>query len=116
MRVDLTSRGVEQPENSKTGRAGQTGASGTTASSASSSTSSSASSSSSSSALGSDQTRFSFDHIRVQSLEAQVLAQPEIRQAKVQALQQAIGNGEYSVSAGQVADAMASDLGGGTQG
>jgi flagellar biosynthesis anti-sigma factor FlgM len=112
MRVDLTSRGVEQPENSKTGRGGQTGASGTTASSASSS----ASSSTSSSTLGPDQTRFSFDHIRVQSLEAQVLAQPEIRQAKVQALQQAIGNGEYSVSAGQVADAMASDLGGGTQG
>jgi len=63
-----------------------------------------------------DQTRFSFDQTRVQALEAQVLAQPEIRQAKVQALQQAIGNGEYSVSAGQVADAMASDLGGGTQG
>jgi len=108
MRVDLTSRGVEQPENSKTGRAGQTGASGTTASSASSS--------SSSSTLGLDQTRFSFDHIRVQSLEAQVLAQPEIRQAKVQALQQAIGNGEYSVSAGQVADAIANELRGRTQG
>ena len=108
MRVDLTSRGVEQPENSKTGRAGQTGASGTTASSASSS--------SSSSTLGLDQTRFSFDHIRVQSLEAQVLAQPEIRQAKVQALQQAIGNGEYSVSAGQVAAAIANELRGRTQG
>ena len=103
MRVDLTSRGVEQPENSKTGRAGQTGASGTTASSASSS--------SSSSTLGLDQASFSFDPTRVQSLEAQVLAQPEIRQAKVQALQQAIGNGEYSVSAGQVADAMVSELG-----
>ena len=64
---------------------------------------------------GRDQTRFSFDQTRVQSLEAQVLAQPEIRQAKVQSLQQAIGNGEYSVSAGQIADAMASDLGAGTQ-
>jgi len=52
----------------------------------------------------------------VQSLEAQVLAQPEVRQAKVQSLQQAIGNGEYSVSAGQVAAAMASDLGVGAQG
>ena len=108
MRVDLTSRGVEPPENGKTGRAGQTGASETGAGSASSSTSGSTS--------GLDQTRFSFDQTRVQALEAQVLAQPEIRQAKVQALQQAIGNGEYSVSAGQVADAMASDLGGGTQG
>ena len=106
MRVDLTSRGVEQPENGKTGRAGQTGASGTTASSAPSS--------SSSSTLGLDQASFSFDPARVQSLAAQVLAQPEIRQAKVQALQQAIGNGEYSVSAGQVADAMVSELGSGT--
>jgi len=103
---------VEPPENGKTGRAGQTGASETTASSVSGSASSSASGSTS----GLDQTRFSFDQTRVQALEAQVLAQPEIRQAKVQALQQAIGNGEYSVSAGQVADAMASDLGGGTQG
>jgi flagellar biosynthesis anti-sigma factor FlgM len=108
MRVDFTSLGVEPPENGKTGRAGQTGASGTTASSASGSTSSSTS--------GLDQTRFSFDQARVQSLEAQVLAQPEIRQAKVQSLQQAIANGEYSVSAGQVADAMASALGAGTQG
>ena len=108
MRVDLTSRGVEPPENGKTGRGGQTGASGTSASSASSSTSSSAS--------GPDQARFSFDQTRVQALEAQVLAQPEIRQAKVQSLQQAIANGEYSVSAGQVADAMASALGAGTQG
>jgi len=110
MRVDLTSRGVEPPESGKTGRAGQTG-SGTA-----SSVSGSASSSTSGSTSGLDQTRFSFDQTRVQALEAQVLAQPEIRQAKVQALQQAIGNGEYSVSAGQVADAMASDLGGGTQG
>jgi flagellar biosynthesis anti-sigma factor FlgM len=52
----------------------------------------------------------------VQSLEAQVLAQPEIRQAKVQSLQQAIASGEYSVSAGQIAAAMASDLGAGAQG
>jgi flagellar biosynthesis anti-sigma factor FlgM len=112
MRVDFTSRGVEPPENGKTGRGGQTAASGTSGSSASSNLSSSPSSST----LGLDQTRLSFDHIRVQSLEAQVLAQPEIRQAKVQSLQQAIGNGEYSVSAGQVAAAMASDLGAGAQG
>jgi len=112
MRVDFTSRGVEPPENGKTGRGGQTGASGTAGSTASSNLSSS----SSSSALGLDQTRLSFDHIRVQSLEAQVLAQPEIRQAKVQSLQQAIASGEYSVSAGQIAAAMASDLGAGAQG
>jgi len=99
---------VEPPENGKTGRGGQTGASGTSGSSASSSTSSSAS--------GPDPTRFSFDQTRVQTLQAQVLAQPEIRQAKVQSLQQAIASGEYSVSAGQLADAMASDLGAGAQG
>jgi flagellar biosynthesis anti-sigma factor FlgM len=61
-----------------------------------------------------DQTRFSFDQTRVQSLEAHVLAQPEIREAKVRSLQQAIGNGEYSVPASQVADALVSELGGAT--
>jgi flagellar biosynthesis anti-sigma factor FlgM len=96
MKVDLTSFGVEPPERSTTGRAGQTGASGTGASSA----------------AGVDQTRFSFDQTRVQSLEAQVLAQPEIRQAKIEPLQQAIGNGAYSVPASQIADALASELGG----
>jgi flagellar biosynthesis anti-sigma factor FlgM len=48
----------------------------------------------------------------VQSLEAHVLAQPEIREAKVQSLQQAIGNGEYSVPVSQVADALISELDG----
>ncbi|MFI5102187.1 MAG: flagellar biosynthesis anti-sigma factor FlgM [Terriglobales bacterium] len=106
MRVDFTTFGLEPPEKGKTGRAGQAGASGTAASSTSSTSGSSS---------GVDQTRFSFDQLRVQSLEAQVLTQPEIRQAKVQPLQQAIGNGEYSVSASQVADAMAKDLAGGSQ-
>jgi flagellar biosynthesis anti-sigma factor FlgM len=46
----------------------------------------------------------------VQSLGAQVLAQPEIRGAKVEALQEAIGKGEYSVPPSQVADALVSDL------
>ncbi|MGD0414182.1 MAG: flagellar biosynthesis anti-sigma factor FlgM [Terriglobales bacterium] len=96
MRVDLTSFGVEPPEKGTTGRAGQTGAAETGATSA----------------AGVDQTRFSFDQTRVQSLEAQVLAQPEIRQAKVQSLQQAIGNGEYSVLPGQIANAMVSELAG----
>jgi len=99
MRVDLTTFGIEPPDNSKTGRAGQTGAGGTAATSTSGSSS------------RPDQTGFSFDQTQVQSLAAQVLAQPEIRQAKVQALQQAIGNGEYSVPPSHVADALASDLG-----
>jgi len=96
MRVDFTTFGLEPPEKGTTGRAGQAGAAGAGASST----------------PGMDQARFSFDQARVQSLQAQVLAQPEIREAKVQALQQAIGNGNYSVSAGQVADALVSELGG----
>ncbi|MGA2979056.1 MAG: flagellar biosynthesis anti-sigma factor FlgM [Terriglobales bacterium] len=109
MRVDFTNFAVEPPDKGNTGRAGQTGDAG---SGATSSTTGSTSSSASSGTSGLDQTRFSFDQTRVQSLEAQVLAQPEIREAKVQSLQQAIGNGEYSVPASRVADAMVSELGG----
>ena len=97
MRIDFNKVGLEPPPDSgNTSRTGQSG--------------------SSSGSASTDQTSFSFDQTRVQSLESQVLAQPEVRQAKVEALQQAIGKGEYSVSAGQVADAMASALGAGTQG
>ena len=100
MKADLTGFGVEPPENSNTGPAGGSeigtgSASGNTAL---------------------DQTGFSFDDSRVQALEAQVLAQPEIRQAKVEVLQQAIRKGEYSVSSDQVADAMARELSGETKG
>ncbi|MGA7560800.1 MAG: flagellar biosynthesis anti-sigma factor FlgM [Terriglobales bacterium] len=109
MRVDFTTFGAEPPEQSKPDRAAQTNAAKTSAAK----TGASGASSSSSSASAVDQARFSFDPARVQSLATQVLAQPEIRQAKVDALQQAIGNGEYSVPASQVADAIVSDLGGG---
>lgn len=95
MRVDLTKAGLELPEPSNAGRAGQTA---------------------SDSGSGTDQASLSFDQARVQSLETQVLAQPEIRQAKVEALRQAIGDGEYAVSPGQVADAMTSELSLGAQG
>ena len=111
MRVDFTSRGVEPPDKGKTGRGGQTGASGTSGSSASSNASSIRQQH-----FGPGPNPLSFDQARVQSLQAQVLAQPEIRQAKVRSLQQAIGNGEYSVPASQIADALASDLSGGAQG
>ncbi len=96
MRVDLTTSGVEPPDSGKASRTGQTGVSGSTNAAASASGTTS----------GHDQTRFSFDQARVEALQAQVLAQPEIRAAKVQALQQAIGKGEYSLPAGQIADAM----------
>jgi flagellar biosynthesis anti-sigma factor FlgM len=110
MRVDFTTFGVEPPDIGKTGRAGQAGVSGNGVGSVPASTSGSPSSSAS--VQVQDETRFSFDQTRVQSLQAQALAQPEIREAKVQSLQQAIGNGEYSVSASQVADALVSALGG----
>jgi flagellar biosynthesis anti-sigma factor FlgM len=96
MRVDLTTLGAQPPDGGKASRAGQARASGST----------SAAASISGSASGNDQARFSFDPARVEALKAQVLAQPEIRAAKVQPLQQAISQGEYSVPAGQIADAL----------
>jgi flagellar biosynthesis anti-sigma factor FlgM len=95
MKVGFTNF-AELPDSGKTNRAGQAGSSATTGAST---------------ATGTDQTSFTFDPSRVQTLAAQVIAQPEIRDAKVQSLQQAIGNNNYSVSAGQIADALASDLG-----
>lgn len=106
MRVDLTTRGLEQPETSKPGRAGQSRA-------AAKQTSASASARASAS-MAVDRTQFSFDGTRVQSLAAQALAAPEIRQAKVVSLGQAISNGEYSVDAGKVADAMTAEASGGS--
>ena len=114
MRVDFTAFGAEPPEQSKPGRAAQTSAQKTDAAKTEASgVSGNASSSTLSSTSAVDEARFSSDPARIQSLTNQVLAQPEIRQSKVDALQQAIGNGEYSISPSQVADAMVSDLGGG---
>jgi anti-sigma28 factor (negative regulator of flagellin synthesis) len=47
----------------------------------------------------------------VRTLEAVVLAQPEIRQQKVDSLRQAAGKGEYAVSDAQIADAISADFG-----
>jgi flagellar biosynthesis anti-sigma factor FlgM len=110
MRVDLATLGVDPPESSKPGRAGQTGGAETATAGAVASSSGSALNSTRNSASGLDQASFSFDQTRLQSLGAQVLAQPEIRDDKVQALQEAIGRGEYSVPPSQVADALATDL------
>jgi flagellar biosynthesis anti-sigma factor FlgM len=49
----------------------------------------------------------------VQSLQAQVLAQPEIREAKVRALRQSVNDGQYPVSAGEVAGAIVGEAGDG---
>ena len=100
MRGDFTTSGLAPPEKSTTGRAGNAEHVGTGGRTGAISIS------------GMDQARLSFDQTRVQALEAHVLAQPEIREAKVQSLQQAIGNGEYSVPASLVADALVSEHGG----
>ena len=108
MKVDLTNFGVEPPDQNKPGRAGQAaGSSSGAASRAPDSTSASAASSNSAIV---DQIRFSFDPTRVQSLQAQVLAQPEVHADKVKALRQAIDNGEYSVPPSHVAGALIGDL------
>jgi flagellar biosynthesis anti-sigma factor FlgM len=105
MRVDFSTSGPEPAENNRAGRPGQadTGAGNTVSGPASKTGGADAS--------GTDEARFSFDQTRVQSLKAQVLAQPEIREARVQTVQQAIGSGEYSIPAGQLAVALIGELG-----
>ena len=100
MRVDFTTPGLEPPEKGTAGRAGRTESSGP------------GTGTGAGGALGIDQTRFSFDQKRVQSLEEHVLGQPEIREAKVQSLRQTISKGEYSVPASLVAEALVTELGG----
>jgi flagellar biosynthesis anti-sigma factor FlgM len=96
MRVDFNNFAAEWPDSNQSGRAGQAR---TARSSAASATTADASS------------ETSLGKIQVPTLAAQVLAQPEVRTAKVQSLQDAIESGEYSVVPSQVADAMASEFG-----
>lgn len=96
MRIDVNNIAPEPPEQSRPGRAGQTDNAATAASNT----------------AGPDKTSFSFDQTRVQILTAQVLAQPDVRDARVQSLQQSISNGEYSIPPSQIADALASEYGG----
>jgi flagellar biosynthesis anti-sigma factor FlgM len=102
MKVDFTILELEPLGKSTTGSACQSGTTGISAGRESDRPSGSISTF--------DSTRFSLDPSQLQSLEAQVLAQPEIRRAKVRSLQRAIGNGEYSVPVDQVADALVSAL------
>lgn len=97
MKVDFNRVRPEPPEQSQTARSGQPAGQTEVAASRTNST------------AGSDQAQFSFDQARVQSLQAQVLAHPEVREAKVRLLQQAISKGEYAVPASQVAEAMIRD-------
>ncbi|MFY9561127.1 MAG: flagellar biosynthesis anti-sigma factor FlgM [Terriglobales bacterium] len=100
MRVDLTTHGTEPADKGKTDRTRPAPPSEQHASET----------------AAPDQTRFSFDQARVRALEGQVLAQPEVRQQRVELLRQALGKGEYAVSDGQVADAMLADLAAGSAG
>ena len=55
---------------------------------------------------GDDQVQFSGAQGQVQALAKQVLQFPEMRQEKVNALRQAVLDGDYQVGSKQVADAV----------
>ena len=82
MRINPTTSGIEQQDNNKTGRAGQP-ANQSSQANASAAAITGANSGASASI---DRTQFSFDQARVQMLQSQALAEPEIRQAKVSSL------------------------------
>ena len=92
MRVDLTSYGTESVDKSKPERTRAAVAANDPGSQTT------------------DQAHFSFDQARVQDLKNQVLAQPEVRQQRVELIRQSLGKGEYSVSDTQLADAIIADL------
>ena len=94
MRVDQTNRGSESVETSKPERARLTPSPVERGSET----------------AVPDQTNFSFSQSRVQALATQVLAQPEVRQQRVDLLRQSLGKGEYSVSDRQIADAIIADV------
>jgi negative regulator of flagellin synthesis FlgM len=53
-----------------------------------------------------DKATLSSGSLDTSALEAQVLASPEVRQAKVEALRQQVQNGEYKVDADAVAKSI----------
>jgi negative regulator of flagellin synthesis FlgM len=53
-----------------------------------------------------DKATFSSDSLDLPTLEAQALALPEVRQDKVDALRQAIQNGDYKVDPEKIAQAI----------
>jgi len=60
--------------------------------------------------LSQDETDLSTDLQKVQELKTQLEKMPEVRQEKVQELQNAISNGTYEADSGKIADAMITDL------
>ena len=57
-----------------------------------------------------DEAKFSVDGDKVQQLKTDLAGLPEVRQERVVALNQAIGQGSYNVSDEQIAQAMSSEL------
>jgi len=55
---------------------------------------------------GDDTASLSFDRASVGSLVSQAMASPDVRQDKVEALSQAISNGQYKVEPNKIAEAM----------
>ena len=53
-----------------------------------------------------DKATLSSDTLDLPSLEAQVLASPEVRADRVEALRQAIQNGEYAIEPDKIAQAI----------
>ncbi len=56
--------------------------------------------------LAEDTTRLSTDSAAVKSLTAKALTAPDVRQDKVEALRQAIQNGDYTIDPAMVAQAL----------
>jgi flagellar biosynthesis anti-sigma factor FlgM len=57
-----------------------------------------------------DQAQLSVDSGKVDQLKANLAKVPEVRQARVEALRRAVGDGNYQVSDQQLADAIHSEL------
>jgi len=55
---------------------------------------------------GEDTASLSFDRASVGSLVSQAMASPEVRQDKVDALRQAISNGQFKIEPDKIAEAM----------
>jgi len=56
-----------------------------------------------------DRTTLTSDGSAVETLTARVLTSSEVRQEKVEALRQAVMNGDYEIDAGKIAEAMIRD-------
>jgi flagellar biosynthesis anti-sigma factor FlgM len=92
MRVDLYTGKLEAPDKAKAERSASAAVSGT------------------SKASLQDRATITFDQAKLRGLEATVMAQPEMREAKVISIRQTIGKGEYAVTGDQLADAVVNDL------